>query len=472
MPRFILSLILLLGTHTGHSQLVPWYFQSPVFREWVRENKVASLTYQTPAIDGLGQCEKHYFVNEQRHVIAPPDNNDYCDRIGVNSFKYEYWFNENGFLDSVCVKSLDYHFASNEGSFMKVDDSLIDFFDKVIRRDFVPQFTFDTLGEYQHKLKIESAILKNCRFKSMSYFFDQTGSVWYTYQNQLPVPEFAGQVTLKYRVIQTIRYENGEPKTVRKYPYYGDFWSPAYTYFTREKRSDSLEHIAIRQPLWITEDYYYDIPVGDTVFHLSTFKEQKGSTTYFYTINEDHQLPDLNSLPNIERTQLTNGEIIRYRNVYYYSNDFRKWGFANSLFTVEGNFEELEHPARLEPVELAATRPNEVGKGLEFENHYKKGEWKKTEIYSLEQEGRTLLYTDTPYEFGIKRKKAVRYKQDANTVFFEHIGEHFRVYDYSPNAKKQYRIGVEIETKNGYLFFGGNHEDETTTSSKMKISYR
>lgn len=472
MRQTLLLLVLLLVSHAGQSQLVPWYFQSPVFREWVRENKVASLSYQTPVIEGLRQCEKHYFVNEQGRVIAPPDNNDYCDRIGVNSYKYEYWFNDNGLLDSVCVKSLDYYFASDEGSFMKVDDSLINLFDKVIRRDFTQQFTYDTIREYWGKQQVKSVVLKNCRFKSMNYFFDQTGSVWYTYQNRLPVPEFAGRVTLNYRIIQTIRYENGEPKTIRKYPYYGDFWSPAYTYFTREKRSDSLEQITIRQPLWVTEDRYYDIPVGDTVSYLSIIKEQKGTTTYFYTINEDHQLPDLTTVPTIETIHQPNGEITRYSNFHISPFYFREWHFPTGLFLEEGNFQDYEHPALLEPGVDDFTFFSLPKNSFEFQTHLKSGIWKKTEIYSCENGNRTLLYTDTPYEFGIKRKEAVEYKRDANTVFFEHIGDNFRIYTYFPNAKKEYRISTEVETKNGYLFFGGNHEDETTTSSKMKISYR
>lgn len=470
MRYFLLLSLLLFAVQSSFSQLVPWYFQSPVFREWARENKIASLSYQTPAIDGLGICSNAYFINAKGQVVSNNDNN-HCDKIDVKSFKYEYWFNENGFLDSVCVASFEFYFASGEGTFMQVNDSLINYFDQVIRRDFSQQYTYDTIREYQRKQKVKSDVLKNCRFKSINYFFDQTGSIWYALQNQLPVPDFAGLVALEYRLIQTIRYENGEPKTIREYPYYGDFWNPTYSFFTQEKRSDSLEHIAVQQPIYITENDYYDIAVGDTVIYLSAIKELKGQNTYFYNLGEENQLPDLTTVPTIETIHQLTSEITRYSNFYISPNDFRKWNFSTGLFFAEGNFQDYDHPALLKPGVNDRTYFGQSKNSFEFQTYVKKGTWKKTEIYTCENGNRTLLYTDTPYEFGIKRKEAVRYKIDANTVYFEHIGEHFRIYTYYPNAKNKYRFSTEIETKNGFLYFDGIHDYESTTS-KMNITYR
>jgi hypothetical protein len=447
----------------GNSQLIPEYFKSIAFKAWISENRISSLTAHTQPSENLSYTSGYYLAKGGDFTFISYSNpylaTSFETKIGV----YEYLFDEFGNLDSMCIKVMKITCKAPEKDSFHLNADFRSRLNELIKTDYSAQFRIDTTGESKFNRAQTSKILQQCRFKNMNYFFDPSGHLWTAINQEISIPGLKGTQVLTYRIVQTIKFKNEEPVTIKKYHFDGDFWEPNYEYWSLVNLNDSVQAVKIESSVY-TENY--GMPRGlarDTSYYANTFIHHANETKTFYT-TDTYFDTDLSTFPRISLTTELNEHTFLYENFY---KNFPNIPYSFFPFQI---FEDWNYLEGFQKFEIAEFTP---GKNiLKRKEYFKRDTWVKTEIYDYWIGEEHLFYTEIPYENGVKRVYNEKYKANKRTLYFEHKGKEFKVYNYYPGSKRDNKTKIEARTNNGCLEIGNFDAEYPGDVLKMTIGYR
>ena len=444
----------------GNSQLIPWYFRNTAFKAWISENKISSLTTHTLPSENLSYTSGYYLAKGGDYTFVSYPNPNLTPEFRTEIGIYEYIFDELGNLDSMCVKVLEINCRAPEKDSFHLNADFRSRLNEMITTDYSTQFRIDTTGESRFRRGQTSKILQQCRFKGMNYFIDPTGKLWSAFNQSITIPGLKGTQVLDFRIKQTIKFINDEPVSIREYPFSGDFWHPCYRYWSVTPLNDSIQAIKVESSVYNQE---YEVPYGvarDTSYYANSFIHQSYGTKTFYTTDRYFD-GNIDGYPKVKLTNQLNQRIVQYDNfsfsligLFKKSND---WAIKNFYQLEIANFRAYENRSQYR---------------FEYKDYFKRDSWSKTEVYSFMDDEKRLLYTEAPYEDGVKRVYNEKYKVNKRTQYFEHKGNEFRIYSYYPGSTHGNKTEIEVQTNNGYLEIGNFDAESSGDILKMTIGYR
>lgn len=415
--KLLLTLLIICSRLTGISQTIPWFFDSPVFQDWVVQNKVRCLKYETPI--PVGEAIKRYGYYESFDSKRPKNRYEITD-YPIDRIVHEFYFDKTGLIDSFASKVLTIHFYVNDSSY--------NYPSAISPSGGIPRKLSES-GLPKPKAYPSKTVLKDFKVLFMEYFIGPDGTVWYDSPGTMSV--FTGDVKDRYRyqLTQTVNFEKGKPVEALNVLYTGDSWTAWYQHAKVEMIGDSLEvlrrHKTYHNP--DTFEEYNKLNDKDTVFTEGNYyriDHKKGLKEFGKKVNGDF----LVSWSILEKSN-TFKRTVYYENYPFYIDftsplrngcDLLQFSEGPENYTHWTDNPGFYHIDRL-------FQPRHFRDAIELIEKIKNGKVVQSKVYAVSQNKKVLLYEELKTPNGIKRVSGLNNRWNYKEIDFQIIQNEFRV---------------------------------------------
>lgn len=438
--KYMLILLITSWSFTSQSQDISWYFDSPVFKEWIIKNQVRSLLFESP-IPNLREIEE---------MNSPTPS---TERIG-----YEFYFDKTGELDSFASKYLTVSLSTD------TNQRYASLFDASIPRRFSE--VADRLKPYGG-----TSVLKDFQHDVMNYLQAPDGVTWYD-RSLAPYPllnpEIKGEYQVgnyyTYHLIQAARLEKGSPTDLKDILYIGDAWNIRYQHTVVEMIGDSLEtakkHITYYYPQTFEESL--SRRERDSIFTEQGYLRINPQTNIRRFGYNEHGT--FRELWNVEEKNVGTERVIRYQNYPNPIDDDLTFYPKNSLFSFSETSIYSQNPIYgfYLPKQEHWKKNAERGLELEIKEHFKKGKFTGSEAFITKNSEKKLFYKEKQIEHGRVRYSGSNSKSHKAEIHFKLIGDELEI-SLKESHYSEKRTKTLVRTSDDTLYFSslrGSFEDE------------
>lgn len=412
--KSFLALFVICCCLTGRSQPLPWFFDSPVFKDWVIQNNVRCLKYETPIPKGeeikrIGYYE-YFEPNRPKYQYEITD-------YPINRIVHEFYFDKAGLIDSFASKVLTIQFYVNDSSY--------NYPSATSQTGNIPRKPAQV---EQPKLKVypSKTILKDFKVIFMEYFIGPDGTVWYDTSSSRSLEP---KDRYCYRLVQTVNFEKGKPVEALNVLYTGDSWTAWYQHAKVEMTGDSLRvlrrHKTYHNP--DTFEEYCKLNDKDTIF----------IEDYYYRIDSEKGLQEFgkNVKGNFQPAWSIREKSSASKRIVNYEN----WPFSvrfQSFFNPSGNeFLQFSDKPQSYPYGpdifgfycSESLLQRRSGNTFELVEKIKAGKVIGSKVYQVYQDKKLLVYEDVSTANGIKRLSGSNNKWYHDEIDFQIIHNEFRI---------------------------------------------
>lgn len=411
--KFFFSLLIICFCRTGISQNIPWFLNAPVFKEWVIQNEVRCLKYETPV--PVGEEIKRYGYYESFDSKAPEYRYEITD-YSIDRIVHEFYFDKAGLLDSFASKVLTIQFVVNDSSYQYPS--------AILQAGSIPrkssQFDQNKLSPYQSK-----TVLKDFKTIFMECFIGPDGTVWYDSFHSSRLLEPKDKYI--YRLLQTVDFENGKPVEALNVLYTGDSWTAFYQQAKIEMIGDSLEvlrrHQTVHNP--DTFEEYCKLNDKDSVFVEDNYYKinpKTGLKEYRQKINGKFQ-----TSWSIREKSTASGRIVYYENFPFYADFQSFFNPGCELLQFSNKPDSYPYGPDLPGFYSLDWQNGRPGNNLELVEKMRGGKVTQSKVYKIYQNKKILVYEDVKTANGVKRLSGSNNKWFHDEIDFQLIDNELRV---------------------------------------------
>lgn len=256
---------------SGHSQLLPWFFNTEPFRKWTQENNVQTLLLNEyePV-----QIRKGYGYSHNSHLSSGRDR----DYINLTGHFRKYTIDRSGYIKSMTIVEVDLQYPKVESSLSNTTHYK-NLMERMASTDYRPEKEITNKSEYYGALWERFVFPeRNAMVESLGWRITSSGGVIYRESGSNAFNEET-QTFYNYdvRVNQHVVFQQNIPISVVSYSCLGDFYEPITNEMMFRVKNDTSSYLELSGKV---SNGFGEFSIGDTTYRLHPFKFETKWTTY------------------------------------------------------------------------------------------------------------------------------------------------------------------------------------------------